>query len=218
MELDDLRQAWHSLDARLQQQNALGTRMLTERSLEKARRHLRPLQWGQVAQMLFGLACLALGVTGWNGYPPQPGTLVAGIVLHAYGVAVMISGGITLGLIGQIDYAAPVLHIQKQLARLRRFYVLSGAVVGLSWWVLWVPAVVLLAALGGQARPAWFYPWEYLSVAAGVVGVIATIWFHRLSRGPGRARLARWMEDSATGHSLRQAQARIDEIASFECP
>jgi len=26
------------------------------------------------------------------------------------------------------------------------------------------------------------------------------------------------MEDSATGHSLRQAQARIDEIASFEGP
>lgn len=217
MELDDLKQAWQSFDARLQRQNTLSMQLVTDRTLDRARRHLRPLWWGQAVQMLFGLACIVLGVVTWKAPSPSPGLLFSGIVVHVYGVAVLASGGITLGLIGQINYASPVLHIQKQLAYLRRFYVVSGAVVGLSWWLLWVPFMIVLAGLAGHSRAvAWFYPWEYASLAVGVVGLLGTIWFHRWSRNPGRARLARVMDDSVTGSSLRQAQARIDEIARFE--
>lgn len=217
MELDDLKQAWHALDARLEQQNALGLQLLTDRKLDKARRQLRPLWWGQVAQMLFGVLCVLLGATCWNLHADQTPLLVAGIVVHVYGIATIIAGGITLGLIGRIDYAAPVVHIQKQLARLRRFYVASGAAVGLAWWVLWVPFLMVLAGLDRDADgQTWLQPWVYASLVIGVAGLLATAWFHRWSRLPGRPRLAKAMDDSVTGRSLRKAQARLDEIARFE--
>ena len=217
MELDDFKLAWQTLDQRLQQQNAVGLQLLRERGLDNARKHLRPLWWGQVAQMLLGLLCVLLGATCWNQHSDQPPFLVAGIVMHAYGVATLIAGGITLGLIRQLDYAAPVVLIQKQLARLRRFYVASGAAVGLAWWVLWIPFVMTLAGLDRNAEgQVWMQPWVYISLGGGVVGLLGTWWFHRWSRHPGRPRLARAMDDSVTGGSLRRAQARIDEIERFE--
>ena len=217
MELDDFKLAWQTLDQRLQQQNAVGLQLLRERGLDNARKHLRPLWWGQVAQMLLGLSCVLLGVTCWNQHSGQPPFLVAGIVMHAYGVATLIAGGITLGLIRQLDYAAPVVLIQKQLAKLRRFYVASGAAVGLAWWVLWIPFVMTLAGLDRNAEgQVWMQPWVYISLGGGVVGLLGTWWFHRWSRHPGRPRLARAMDDSVTGGSLRRAQARIDEIERFE--
>ena len=93
MELDDFKLAWQTLDQRLQQQNAVGLQLLRERGLDNARKHLRPLWWGQVAQMLLGLLCVLLGATCWNQLSDQPPILVAGIVMHAYGAATLIAGG-----------------------------------------------------------------------------------------------------------------------------
>lgn len=217
MELDDFKLAWQTLDQRLQQHNTLGQQLLRERGLDRARRHLRPLWWGQVAQMLFGLLCIVLGAMCWNTHGDDVALLVAGIVVHGYGIATLVAGGITLGLIGQIDYAAPVLKIQKQLAQLRRFYVASGAAVGLAWWVLWVPFLMVLAGLDGNAEgQAWLQSWVVYALGIGVAGLLATWWFHRWSRHPSRPRLVKAMDDGVTGGSLRRAQARIDEIERFE--
>lgn len=217
MELDDFKLAWQTLDQRLQQQNDIGLQLLRERGLDRARKHLRPLWWGQVAQMLFGLVCVLLGATCWNQNLDQPSLLVAGIVVHVYGIATMIAGGAALGLTARIDYAAPVVRIQKQLAKLRRFYVASGAAVGLAWWVLWVPFLVMLTGLGGNAEGfEWLQSWVIISLAIGVAGLLATLWFHRWSRHPSRPRLAKAMDDSVTGGSLRRAQARLDELERFE--
>lgn len=217
MELDDLKSAWQSLDARLERQYVLDRQLLWDHRIEGARRHLRPLWWGQLAQMLFGLACVLLGASCWNMHGDQWPFLLAGITVHVYGVATMIAGGITLGLVSRIDYGAPVLEIQKQLAKLRRFYVGSGAAVGLAWWVLWVPFVMALSGLDGTADAgAWRQPWVYWSLGFGVAGLLATLWFHRWARSPERPRLARMMEESVTGGSLLRARARLEEIERFE--
>lgn len=46
MELDDLKQAWRTLDQRLQRQNALALQAYRDRQAGKARRGLRPLLFG----------------------------------------------------------------------------------------------------------------------------------------------------------------------------
>src|SRR5690606_12435363 len=92
MELDDLKSAWQSLDARLERQYVLDRQLLWDHRIEGARRHLRPLWWGQSAQMLFGLACVLLGASCWNMHGDQWPFLLAGITLHVYGVATMIAG------------------------------------------------------------------------------------------------------------------------------
>lgn len=63
MELDELKTAWQTLDRRLQQHNAINLQLFKDRKLDKARSSLRPLFWGQIAQMLFGLCFIVLGVS-----------------------------------------------------------------------------------------------------------------------------------------------------------
>lgn len=217
MELDDLKHAWQSLDQRLDQQRTLQLHVLRERKLDSLRRHLRPLVWGHVLQMLFGVLLVLLSVSVWSQHLHQTHLLVAGLVMHLYGIAVIIFGGVMLGRISRIDYSTPVLGLQKQLASVRRQYVIGGMCVGLPWWLLWVPcAMLLFMALFGADfyRNAPAVVWINLGV--GVLGLLATWAFHRWSRHPNRPQLAKRLDDSLTGASLRKAQAALDEIARFE--
>lgn len=217
MELDQLKHAWQTLDRRLAQQHLLQVRVLRERKLDSLRRHLRPLQWGHILQMTFGVLMVVLAVAVWPHHLGETHLLLAGLVMHAYGVAVIVLGAVMLSRIGSVDYDAPVLGIQKQLAGLRKLYVLSGMWVGLPWWLLWVPcAMLVFMALFG----ADFYrnaPWAiWLNLAVGSVGLLTTWGFHRWSRHPSRPRLGKWLDDSLTGNSLRKAQGALDEIIRFE--
>jgi serine/threonine-protein kinase len=212
MELDDLRQAWQALDRRMAEHNALRLDELRERKLSRVGRSLRPLAWGQVATMAFGIALVLLGVDTWTGHRDQTALFVSGLVVHAFGVLTIIAGGSTLAMINRIDYAAPVLAIQHQLLRLRRGYLAWGAIVGLPWWLLWLPVLVCLSKRNLLAAPGVLAG----SLAIGVLGLLATWAFYRWTRGPGRERLARAMDDSAAGRSLVRAQASLDELRRFE--
>ena len=217
MELDDFKQAWQTLDRRLERQNAINLHLYTDGKLAKARARLRPLAWGQALQMVFGALLMLLAGSYWPDHRDVPHLLVSGLVVHAYGLAITILGGVTLGMIGRIDYAAPVLGIQQQLARLRRFYIRGGMVAGLSWWLLWVPFLIVLAGLDGNADgQSWLGSYLAISTSVGIAGLLATWWFHRWSRHPSRPRLAKAMDDSLTGSSLRKAQRLLDELAQFE--
>ena len=122
----------------------------------------------------------------------------------------------TMGLVASVDYAAPVLAIQQQLGKLRRMYVVSGMVAGLPWWLLWFALFMVLAGLGGMDLYAQSPSVIWLGLGIGIPGLLATWWLHRWSRNGKRPKLARAMEDSLTGGSLRKAQAQLDELARFE--
>ncbi|MET0654878.1 MAG: serine/threonine protein kinase [Pseudoxanthomonas sp.] len=219
MELDELKATWQALDHRLAQHNRIGMELFKEKKLEKARTSLRPLFWGQLAQMLLiGLPFVLLAGSLWmslEGRPPLP-LLLAGIFVHAYGVATIALAGCTMGLIRTIDYSAPVLGIQKQLARLRRFYVVNGMIAGLPWWLMWVPVLMVLSGLRGVDLYAWAPSVVWIGLGIGVAGLLATWWLHRWSRSGRRPRLAKAMEDGVTGGSLLRAQRTLEEISRFE--
>jgi hypothetical protein len=217
MELDELKTAWRTLDRRLEQQNALNLKLFVDTRLDKLRSRLRPLYWGQMLQMTIGVLLVLFAVGFWTQHRDVTHLLLAGVIVHVYGVLMIICGGVTLGLMSRIDYAAPVLAIQKQLAAVRRLYIGSGMLVGVSWWLLWMPfMMVAFAALFGADLYANAPSVIYGGSVVGVLGLIATAWLRRWSRDPRRPRLARFVEDSVTGGSLRNAQVHLDEIARFE--
>ncbi len=217
MEFDDMKAAWQTLDRRFEQQHALNLQLFRESRADKARSGLRPLFWGQMAQIVFGVLMIVLGVSVWNSHRDVTHLLISGIIVHVYGVVAIMLAGITLGMIRRLDYAAPVLIIQKQLAQLRSFYVRNGMIVGLSWWLFWIPFVAsFFAWLAGvdffvnlNGAIGW-------CVAVGVAGLIGTWAFHRWAQRSGRALLLRLMDDNMTGRSLRKAQSILDEIRHFE--
>jgi len=213
MELDELKHAWKTLDRRLEQQNALGLQLLRDGRLERARSGLRPLVWGQAIQMLIGGAGALLFAPIWIAYRDAPAVLLAGLVMHAYCLALIVFGAVMQAKIARIDYAAPVLAIQRQLLDLRRTYIIGGMLIGLPWWFLTAPLLVALSR-GAILEQAPSVIW--LQLLIGAAGLLATWWFHRWANRPQRAAFGRKLDDGAAGGSIRRAQAALDEIAEFE--
>jgi hypothetical protein len=213
MELDELKQAWQTMDRRLQQHGAL---LLDERKRRTLRARLWPLALGQVLQLLFGVAMISVGVFLWRTFHELPAVLGSGIVLHVYGVATVAASGVVLAELARLDSALPVLALQQRLARLRRAYVVGSAVVGLPWWLLWMVAPIVVISLRDVQVPDAAVRWLVASAGVGVAGLLGTWWFHRWMRRPGREALARRMDDGATGGTLRRAQAELDALRAFE--
>lgn len=216
MELDDLKTAWHGLDRRLQQQHDLNLQLYRQNKLDRMQSGLRPLFWGQIVQTLFGVLFIALAALLWMSHPVDAAVIAAGVVVHAYGVLTVMAGAVVLAQMRRIDPSAPVLEIQKQLARVRTLYIRSGMVAGLPWWFLWIVVLMVLAGLGDVNLLAKSPALVWSGLGIGGLGLLGTWWFHRWSRHPSRPRLAQTLEDSITGASLRRAKAQLDELMRFE--
>ena len=214
MELDEMKLAWQGLDQRLDKQYALNLQLFRDGRLDTLRRGLRPLVWGQAIQMLIGAVALLVLAPLWIAYRHDPAVLIAGVVMHVYCIGLIVVGAVVQAQIARIDYAAPVLAIQRQLHILRKLYAVGGAlVVGLPWWFLTAPLLVVLTR-GAIMHNAPSVVW--INLAIGAVGLPATWWFHRWAHRPERAALARRLDASTTGRSLRRALAATDDLARFE--
>lgn len=213
MELDDFKSAWQALDARLSRQDRLQLELLRERKLDNARRGLRSLVFGQWLQLLLGVGITVLGVACWSRNLDVPALFASGVLLHAFGVITAAMAGLTLGLVAMIDYSAPVVVIQKQMARLLRFHTVNSNVCGLPWWIMWVVVVLGFAGLGDVDRSVPTPAWIWLSLAVGIAGLLGTwawtAW--RARRGPVPDRD---MADGCDG--IRRGRRLLDEIARFE--
>jgi len=207
-----MKQAWQALEHRLERQQAWHGQSWRESRLDKLRRGLRPLLWGQAIQLAFGVLFTALGAAFWASHLQMPHLLVCGVLVQVFGLCVTAFSARTLQLVGRIDHAAPVLTIQRRLADLRRWRVRIeapvNAVLGCFVWivVLWMN----LAWHGVDLWSAGFVRWALLSGLVGVAAVMLTVWLARLLG------LARKLEDGVAGRSVQQAEAVLDELARFE--
>jgi hypothetical protein len=165
-------------------------------------------------QMLVGVIGLLLFVPLWMAHRDQPAVVIAGLVLHAYFLGMIIMAAVVQARIARLDFSAPVVAIQRQLLALRKVYAIGGAcVVGLPWWFLTAPLLVVLTH-GAIIQNAPQVIWMQLGV--GALGLLVTGWFYRWVHQPQRAAWAQRMDRSATGASIRRAQAAAADIARFE--
>ena len=214
MELDDMKAAWLELDRRLDTQAALNLHMFKEGKLDKLRSGLRPLRWGQSIQIVIGALIAMWGGGFWVDHRDVPHLLIAGLIVHAAGISMIALGALMLALMGRIDYSAPVLTIQRQLAQLRKVYVRGGLAIGLPWWLLWIPFLMVLIGYAGVDLYKHAPSVIWIGTAIGVAGLLTTWAF--MHWASNRPRLAQWLENSAAGGSINKSQAYLDEIARFE--
>lgn len=213
MELDDLKTAWQALDARLARQERLQLELLAGQRSDRARRNLRPLFVGMALQALLGIGLVVLGVACWRQNTGVPGLFVAGIALHAFGVLHVAFAGIVAGLAATVDYASPVLAIQKRLRLMLRMQVLNSNACGLPWWIMWVVVVVGVAGLSGGHADGVTPAWIWTSLAIGAVGLAGTwLWSARAMRRPGG--LYGRVDDGANG--IRRNLRMFDDVERFE--
>lgn len=218
-ELDQLKAGLRQLDQRLARQQDLEWRREQRRGIARLQWGLWPLWLGQGLQMLFGLACILLGVSVWRAAPLAGAMFFSGVIVHACGVACIVLGGMTLGLLAKIDRGDALLTTQTRLEKLRRLYIVGGATIGLAWWLFWIPFMAAFFYWLSGGRADLYANLGSTTIAimlgAGITGLLATWWFHRWSRSATRPRLAKAMDTAVTGHSLTRARQRLRELQAF---
>lgn len=216
MELDEMKLAWLSLDRRLEEHMSLNKKTLLQEKREKAPSKLRPLVWGQGIQIVIGSVMALMAAGFWSATSTVPHLFYAGLSLHIYGVLLIIFGVAMQAMMRRVDYAAPVVEIQKQLARVRSLYVQCGTILGLVWWLLWIPLTMVVFAwafgfdIYAKGPPMMIMSWWVI----GFTGLLASLGF--MAWASQRPVLSKKMEASAAGKSLNNAVKFLDEIAEFE--
>ncbi|MGH8148161.1 MAG: hypothetical protein ACREPY_17750 [Rhodanobacteraceae bacterium] len=212
MELDDMKQAWTELDLRLDGMEALLRRDFRDRSMGRMRAVLRPLYGGQVLQLAIGVVLSIWGGAFWATHPRPLHLLVYGLLVHAYGLWLIVFAARNLYLIRRVDYAAPIVDIQRRIAGLRAFRVrVEAPVNAVLGCFIWIP--VLWMSLAWYGIDLWspgFAGWALASGLVGLAAVFTTVWVMR------RMGYGRRLEDASAGRSVLRAQGVLDEIARFE--
>ena len=213
LELDDLRRSWQALERKLDAQQALNLELATESRVDKAKARLRPVLMGQAVQAAVGIACTVFFARFWLAHLDAPAALVSGLLMHAWAVALVVSAVTELLLVMRINYAQPVLTIQKYLGVLQYWRTRMAPLLGLAFWVLWLPLVeVLLKHFTGADIAGWFL---WTNVAVGVAGLAGTVWGFRRLRRRGH-RFADAIDADNAGGGVRSAQALLADIRRFE--
>jgi len=216
MELEEMKLAWQNLDRRLEEHLSRNKKALLQEKLEKAPTKLRPLVWGQGIQILTGSIMALMAAGFWSATSDIPHLFYAGISLHIYGLLLIAFGIAMQATMSRVDYAAPVIEIQKRLARVRGLYIQYGTILGLVWWLLWIPLTMVVFAWGfgfdiyANGPQIMITSWWII----GFTGLIATLCF--MAWASKRPDLSKKMEDGAAGKSLNNAIKFLDEIADFE--
>lgn len=216
LDLDDLKQAWQSLDRRMARFEAIALDTVRQRRLEAVRASLRPLRWGQILQIPFGVLIILLSIASWRSRWDLVNVRVAAMVMQAYGIALVVTGAHTLRLLDRLDYGAPVLEIQRRIAALQRWYARSGLVLGMAWWLLWLPALMMIGGAFGRDLMARGPRVLGGYAAACVVGLALSLWLVRHAERSKRSIVREWAKRSASGESLYRAEALVDELRRFE--
>ncbi|GAB3784053.1 hypothetical protein [Dyella agri] len=219
MELDEMKLAWQALGQQLERQNALGLELLRQGRASRLRGHLRPLVWGLSLQVALGIAIMLWGISFWSTHTAIWQAMACGIAMQAFGTLAFIFPIRLLAMQQGIDYAAPVVEIQRRLAQMRAWRVkVEAPVFALLGSVIWIPALLMWGQYEGdrfgldlwQHMQPGVMVWLLLSVGVSVgVVFLARFVVRRLGHG-------RWLENSLAGGSIVKAEAALAEIARFE--
>lgn len=215
LELHELRQAWKELDQRLRHQQDLNLQLATGDRVRRAKARLWPLLAGQSLQALAGVAMTVFFARFWIAHLHEPLALACGLLMHAWSVALVVSAVVELLLAVRINYAQPVLTIQKYLGLLRYWRTRVTPLLGLAFWVLWLPLVEVLAKWAtGADIGLRFMAWN---LAVGIAGFAATLWWFRHLRRRA-SRIADAIDADNAGCGVQGAEALLAEIRAFERP
>ena len=218
MELDEMKLAWQQLDQRLAEQASLYQRIHRGQGMDRVRRGLRPLLWGQSIQIVFGVATMLWGISFWTTHPGVLHQMVCGIAIQIFGTLMVAFAGYLLFQLQAIDHAAPVLEIQRRLARLRTWRVrVEAPLFAVLGSIAWVPATLMLIQYDfDQWHGDYWNHAPELAVSlilSGVVSLLLVFMAYWLIRRAGHRR---WLENNFAGSAVRKAEATLEEIARFE--
>ena len=219
MELDDLKTAWRELDRRLDAGQAISLDVLKEWKLDRTRSALRRLSALLVFELISGVVAAILLGSFLADHHDTARFAIPAVVLHAAAVFTIVASAWQLARIGRLDYAAPVVAIQHELAALRTSRLRVNRGLLLLSPLLWTPLAIVAAKglLGLDLYRAFGPAWIAANLAFGLAVIplaisIARRYSARIENSP----LLKHLADDIAGRSLITARDHLEEIRRFE--
>ena len=215
MELDELKASWRSLDRRLDRLEEMNLALLSAAKKRKARWRLLPVLIGALINIVFGGWLVSVFARFWVAHLDTPSAVITGVALHLFCVGGVIMGVMQLLIVLRINFASPVLVIQRYLALLQAWESRSFYWVWLGAWLLW-PALLVVGAMALARVDLWAVaPGVVLvNLAAGVVVSLLSVLLHRSARRRA-GRLGAWLDRFLTSYCVAGARAALDELDRF---
>ncbi|MET0617161.1 MAG: hypothetical protein ABWZ54_05285 [Luteibacter sp.] len=202
MELDDLKAGWMEMDRRMERLERLESATFAQHVAGGVRAELKPLAIGQGVQLVAGVLLAFAAGSFWFDHRAAPNLLVTGLLLHLYGIAMIVAAARNLVLVARVNEGAPVLALQSRIAVLRAWRIREARWFGVVGSFMWVAMVVWAFGLLGVDIVATHPLFVGLNVLVACVCLAAFVVVSRLARAP-------------EGAALRRARERLDEIQSF---
>ena len=215
MELDELKASWRSLDQRMERLSKINLALVADAQTRKARWRLLPVFIGALLNVGVGGWLVGVFARFWSSHLDTPSAVVSGIALHALAVGVVIAGVVQLLLILRINFARPVVVIQRYLALLRHWEVRTFYWTWIGAWLL-CPALLVAAVMAIAGVDLWTVAPGLVLINIAVCSGVAllSIALHRVARRRG-GRLGAWLDRFLTNHSIERARLELDEIDQF---
>ncbi|MDQ6654460.1 MAG: hypothetical protein M3Y80_01415 [Verrucomicrobiota bacterium] len=215
-EFNDLKQIWQSINLAREDQDAFTSHQLQQNKRTSLRGGFRPLVIGQIVQIVCGLLIALVSGSFWFDHRNVPHLLITGLLLHGYGLMMIVFAVRNLVVIQRIDYSAPVLAIQRHLLALRAWRLQAAWWLGVAGCFIWIPLLLMFFYAGGI--DLWVHQpmVVYLDIVSGLVCLSFFYGLVRWSRRPGQEKLARALQRSAVGQAVTRLQAEMEELSRFE--
>ncbi len=219
MELDDLKRRWEEQDRKLDASLRLNARVLKESVLGRAELAIRRMSRGLLVELLVGLLPLLWLGSFIADHIGEPRFWIPAAALDVCAIALVIALVRLRLAIRSVDYAAPILGIQKRLESIRvrriRATLWTLALAALAWTPLLI--VGLKGFLDVDAYAVFSAGWLVANVLFGLAVLAAAVWVSRrfadrMERSP---LLQRLMRDLA-GRNLADAEGFLGSLARFE--
>jgi hypothetical protein len=210
MDLDDARDAWRAGgDTGDAGHTASSADVLREARQARIPGALNPLVRGQLVALLLGFATTLLGGAYLSRVWPMAWQSAIAMALILQGAATM---GFALRLrvgVASLDVTAPALTLHRAVTALRRWFVIGGMSVGLSWLFIWPLVLAAALAVWADTDLVTKSP-DFLQrvVGSGVAAhAVALVVISRFAAGPlGHARIERWFSARGIDESLRMLE------------
>jgi hypothetical protein len=219
MELEELKLAWHSLDAKVDAAQRLQAATVRELKADRAESTLRPFIRLVYLELGLGIAAVLLLGAFLAGHWDVARYSVPAAVLHVVAILTVANAVSQLALIGQIDFSGPVVRAQGQLVKLTAKRAVAARWQLLLAPLLWTPFAIVVARglLGFDIYRAFGWTWVNVNLMFGVAMIPVVHWVtRRFGERLKRSSIVRTMSDHIAGRSLDASMKALDEIASFE--
>ena len=219
MELQDLQDRWTEYDRKLETSLRLNTRILREINLSKADSSLKRLSRLLVFELLQDLAAVVLLGMFIANHLGEMRFLVPALLLDICAVSFVIRSVRQLAMLHSLDYSAPVMAIQKQLAGLRIERIRVTKWVLLLCPLLWTP-LLIVALKGLFGLDAYLFldgTWLAVNLGIGLAFIPLMLWAARRFAGRWQGSpLFQSLMDDLAGRSLVAAAGFLSALSDFE--